>query len=110
MFPPVIAWNREHGWTSFVFPGGRAAGRDGLHFGTMFASIAGQAAYGWPWIWVPLVVVLWAAVRSGPRDAARWFFVCLGIGPIAAFTLVALRGEAGLPHWQAPGYLKLFPI
>lgn len=110
MFTPVLVWNREHGWASFVFQGGRAAGRGGLHFGTMLASIAGQAAYVLPWIWVPLVVVLWAALRSGPRDAARWFFVCLGIGPIAAFTLIALRGNEGLPHWQAPGYLMLFPI
>jgi len=54
--------------------------------------------------------VLWKAIRSGPEDPARWFFVCLGIGPIAAFTLIALRGDAGLRHWQAPGYLMLFPI
>jgi hypothetical protein len=110
MFAPVLVWNRQHGWVSFVFQGGRAAGKGGLHFGTMLASIAGQAGYVLPWIWVPLVTVMWGAARTGPRDAARWFLLCLGIGPIAAFTLIALRGEAGLPHWQAPGYLMLFPI
>ena len=110
IFTPVLAWNRAHGWVSFAFQGSRAAGQGGLHVGSMLANIAGQAAYVLPWIWVPLVVVLWAALRSGPRDAARWFFVCLGIGPIAAFTLIALRGGEGLPHWQAPGYLMLFPI
>jgi hypothetical protein len=110
MFAPVIIWNREHGWTSFVFQGGRAAGRGGLHLDSMLASIGGQAAYVLPWIWIPLVVVLYRAIRGGPRDAARWFLVCLGIGPIAAFTLIALRGDPGLPHWEAPGYLMILPI
>ena len=110
MFVPVVIWNREHGWASFAFQGGRATGRGGLHLGTMLASLAGQAGYVLPWIWVPLMVVLWRAVRTGPRDAARWFLVCLGVGPIAVFTLIALRGDAGLPHWEAPGYLMLFPI
>jgi hypothetical protein len=110
LFTPVLAWNRDHGWVSFAFQGGRAAGGDGVHVGAMLANIAGQAGYVLPWIWVPLVVVLWGALRTGPRDAARWFLVCLGIGPIAAFTLISLRGGGGLPHWQAPGYLMLFPM
>jgi hypothetical protein len=110
MFTPVLLWNRQHGWASFAFQGGRATGRGGLHLDTMLASLAGQAGYVLPWIWVPLVVVLWGALRSGPRDAARWFLACLGIGPIAVFTLIALRGDPGLPHWEAPGYLMLFPI
>ena len=47
--------------------------------------------------------------RGGPRDAARWFLACVGIGPIAAFTLIALLGDPGLPHWEAPGYLFILP-
>jgi hypothetical protein len=110
LFTPVLIWNGEHGWVSFLFQGGRAVGKGGLHLGSMLASIGGQAAYVLPWIWVPLVVVLWGALRTGPRDPARWFFLCLGIGPIAAFTLIAMRGDPGLPHWEAPGYLMLFPV
>jgi hypothetical protein len=109
MITPVIVWNRDHHWASFAFQGGRAAG-SGIHFGTMLQSLAGQAGYVLPWIWVPLVVAAWHALRGGPRDAARWFLFCLGIGPVAGFTLVALRGDAGLPHWEAPGYLMFFPI
>lgn len=109
LFTPVLVWNREHEWVSFAFQFGRAQGASGLHVGAMLTNIAGQAGYVLPWIWVPLVVVLWGALRTGTRDAARWFLVCLGIGPIAGFTLIALRG-GGLPHWQAPGYLMLFPL
>jgi hypothetical protein len=109
-FTPVLVWNSRHGWASFVFQGGRAAGSGGIHVGAMLTNIAGQAAWVLPWIWVPLVAVLWSALRGGPRDSVRWFFACLAILPIAGFTLVALRGDVGLPHWQAPGYLMLFPL
>jgi 4-amino-4-deoxy-L-arabinose transferase-like glycosyltransferase len=108
-FTPVLYWNSEHHWVSFAFQGGRATGQ-GIHLPTVLTNIAGQAAWVLPWIWVPLVGVLWSAIRGGPRDTSRWFFVCLGIGPIAAFTLVALHGDVGLPHWQAPGYLMIFPV
>jgi hypothetical protein len=110
MFTPVLVWNSEHAWASFAFQGARAAGRGGLHIGPMLSTLAGQAGYVLPWIWIPLMVVLWNAVRTGPRDAARWFLACVGAGPVAVFTLIALRGDPGLPHWEAPGYLMLFPL
>ncbi|HXD24078.1 MAG TPA: glycosyltransferase family 39 protein, partial [Gemmatimonadaceae bacterium] len=31
MFTPVVLWNRQHGWASFAFQGGRASGRGGVH-------------------------------------------------------------------------------
>jgi len=107
---PVILWNGAHGWVSFQFQGGRAEGTGGVHPLTALSSLGAQAAWVLPWIWVPLVVVLVRALRGGPRDPARWFFACLALPPIAGFTLVALRGDVGLPHWPAPGYLLLFPL
>jgi 4-amino-4-deoxy-L-arabinose transferase-like glycosyltransferase len=107
---PVIMWNQQHGWVSFRFQGGRAAGTGGIHVDTMLTNIGAQAAWVLPWIWVPLIAALWSALRRGTTDARRWFLVCLAIGPLAGFTLISLRGNVGLPHWQAPGYLMLFPL
>jgi 4-amino-4-deoxy-L-arabinose transferase-like glycosyltransferase len=109
-FLPVIIWNSKHGWASFVFQGARASGGGGgIHPEAMLTNLAGQAGWVLPWIWIPLVVTLYSSLTRGPKDAARWFLFCIGIGPIAAFTLIALRGSVGLPHWQAPGYLFFFP-
>ena len=108
-FLPVVLWNERHGWVSLVFQGGRASG-SGVHVGTMLTNIGGQAAWVLPWIWIPLVVAAWTALRAGPGDSRRWFLLCLGGGPVVVFTLVALRGNVGLPHWQAPGYLLFFPL
>ncbi len=59
---------------------------------------------------MPLLWELGAGARRGPRDERRWLLCCLAVGPIAVFTLAALGGRAGLPHWEAPGYLLLFPL
>jgi hypothetical protein len=63
-----------------------------------------------PWVWIPLALLFIAAVRRGPRDSSRWLLMCLGGGPIIAFTLVALGGKPGLPHWPAPGWFLVVPL
>lgn len=109
MFTPVLVWNAEHGWVSFRFQGARGAPH-GVHLLPLLQSLGGQAAYVLPWIWLPLVWMLVKGVMRGHRDATGWFLCCLALGPIVAFTLPALGGNPGLPHWEAPGYLMLFPL
>src|SRR6185312_16615857 len=50
------------------------------------------------------------ALDDARTRAARWWLACLAIGPIAAFTLIALGGHRGLPHWEAPGWLMVVPL
>lgn len=133
VFSPVLFWNSQHDWISFRFQGGRGS-QQGLHLLPFLQNIGGQLGYLLPWIGIPLAWVLgsvvignvrgaWVRVsRARVRDAsvrsiedtrthaARWWLACLAIGPIAAFTLVALGGHRGLPHWQAPGWLMVIPL
>lgn len=109
-FTPVLVWNAQHGWVSFVFQGSRSASGGGVHVGALLTNVAGQAAWILPWIFIPLAAAAWRALRTGPRDAKRWFLLCLASGPILVFTLVSLGGNVGLPHWQAPGWLFVFPL
>jgi 4-amino-4-deoxy-L-arabinose transferase-like glycosyltransferase len=107
IFLPVLIWNGQHGWVSFLFQGSRAGGS--LHpFGPMMA-IAGQAAFLLPWIWAPLLWCGLVALWRGPSDRERWLLVCLGAPPILVFTVAALWGNP-LFHWSAPGYLMLLPL
>ena len=110
IFLPVVVWNAGHDWASFRFQGGRALPAEDASGTPLLDSVAGQAVWILPWIWLPLWAVLAEAWWRGPRDARRWMLVCLGAGPILVFTLVAALGSRGLPHWEAPGYFLLLPL
>ncbi len=115
IFAPVVIWNAEYGWVSFLFQGSRGM-FSGFFPGRALANIAGQALWVLPWIWLPLVWAFADAFFRGPSaqtgsvQQRRWLLCCLAVGPIVLFTLAAAWGAQGLFHWQAPGYLFLFPL
>ncbi|MCR4283336.1 MAG: glycosyltransferase family 39 protein, partial [Bauldia sp.] len=109
VFSPVLIWNAEHGWESFLFQGGRAVPEGGLSLRLLGENVLLQIALLLPWIFVPLALALGAAMIAGPREPRRWFFVCLAAGPILVFTLVNLW-RPGFPHWPMPGWLFVFPL
>jgi hypothetical protein len=111
VFGPVLAWNAEHGWVSFVFQGGRAVGTLAFRPDTLLGALLGQAAYLFPWIWWPLVVILIGRGRRllGDLGASDRFLLCQAIVPLAVFTMVACTRSV-LPHWTLVGFLSLFPL
>ena len=116
VFLPVVIWNQEHNWVSFLFQSARGIAK-GVFPLKMLGNIAGQAAWVLPWIWGPLVWVLLQGILGGPGHSKRqplqdkkWFLCCLAGGPIIMFTIATLWGAQGLFHWQAPGYLLALPL
>jgi 4-amino-4-deoxy-L-arabinose transferase-like glycosyltransferase len=110
MFSPDVVWNAQHGWVSFAFQASRGTPVHANPLGALARNIGGQVGYVLPWVWVPLILALAAALRAGPRDPSRWLLACLASWPIGLFTLVSLGGNPGLPHWPALGYLMCFPL
>jgi Dolichyl-phosphate-mannose-protein mannosyltransferase len=107
IFLPVLVWNAQHEWVSFVFQSTRANGV--LHLLGPVATLAGEAAFLLPWIWAPLLVCGFLAIKRGPSDGRSWLLVCLAAPPIVVFTGASLWGNV-LYHWPAPGYLMLLPL
>ncbi len=106
---PVLIWNYENEWISFLFQSGRGEFK-GLRPTQVLTNLLGQIGYVLPWIWCLLAWLLVKTLAAGPRHERAWFLFCLAVPPIAIFTLIPLWGGRGLPHWQAPGYLFLFPL
>jgi hypothetical protein len=107
---PVLIWNAQHNWVSFAYQLGNTVPRGGLRLGNFITNIAGQFIWMFPWIFVPLVVAAWQALRAGRARERSWYCVCLALPTVAIFTIVPLWGDRGLPHWQMPGWLMLYPV
>ncbi|MCS6823984.1 MAG: glycosyltransferase family 39 protein [Cytophagaceae bacterium] len=106
---PIVIWNAQHNWVSFLFQGSRATGGGTfqLHIDWFLRSIAGQAAWLLPWIWLPLVWQLFVLSRSShPKEK---FLFWISVLPVVFFTVVTLWNDLQFHfHWQAPGYMMLF--
>jgi len=107
---PVFIWNAQHDWLSFAYQFGRGRAQDGLHPEYVLANIIGQAIWMLPWIFVPMLVASWRAARAGRSAARSYYCLCLGLPAIAIFTIIPFWGSLGLPHWQMPGWLLLYPV
>lgn len=110
LFTPVLIWNAQNGWVSFGFQGSRITDNAGLNPLWLGRMIVGQIAYIGPWVWLPMIWVFWQALRRGPADPRSWLLACSAIFPVLLFTAASLWAPLGWHfHWQAPGYLMLFP-
>ena len=110
VFSPVLIWNAQHQWVSFMFQGGRS-GPPHLRLVAPLALIGLQSLILAPWIFFPLAALFLRALWRGSSEERGFFLACLGAFPIVLFTLVALwSSHRVLPHWAAPGYLMIFPL
>jgi hypothetical protein len=111
VFSPVLYWNAQHAWASFLFQGGRAVGSLLPRPDYLATTILAQAGYLFPWIWVSLIAILWKRLwnwRGLARDHER-LALCLAAVPLGVFTVVACFRPV-LPHWGLIGLVSLFPM
>jgi len=110
LFSPVLIWNAQHDWASFVFQSGRA-GEPHLNLKAPFILLGMHALFLLPWIFIPCAYLFLRALRRGPARERDFLLACLAAGPIILFTLPALwSSNRMLPHWAAPGYLLILPL
>jgi hypothetical protein len=109
LFAPVIAWNVQHGAAGLLFQSDRVTAGFHPSLSRLAANLMGQAAYLSPWLFIPLIVVWFRALRQGPRAPQSWYLALLASGPILFFTAASAVAH-GLPHWPMPGWLFVFPL
>lgn len=105
MMIPVLIWNLQHGFASFVFQGQRGV-PEAFNINWLLQEVGGQLLYLLPWLAVPLAVAVAQAFRGD--DAAR-YFGWLAAPAIVIFTLLGFVTRV-LPHWPMIGWLFAFPL
>ena len=109
---PVLWWNYNNGWVSFIFQGSRAGVNEDhfhLHIDWFLRSILGQSLILLPWIWFPTIRELIRSYRLRTQLLAYSFSFWMAVLPIVFFTIVTLWANLQYHfHWQAPGYMMLF--
>jgi hypothetical protein len=104
---PVFIWNAQNGYASFLFQAARSDG-GGFKPWLIPASLAAQAGWLLPWVFVPMARALWVLPR--PVSLQALFCLSLGLPAILVFTVLPAFGALGLPHWSMPGWFFLFPL
>jgi hypothetical protein len=114
LIAPVLVWNADNGWVSFLFQGGRGAASGRWRPAQAMAMAIGEIALLSPWIFVPLLNAVVVSIRriraAAPEASARLFLLCLALPAIVVFSLTPLWGARGLPHWPMPGWLFVYPL
>jgi hypothetical protein len=112
-FTPVLLWNAEHHWASFLFQGGRAVGSWTFRPDFLAVTLLAQVAYLFPWIWLPLVVLLFRGIvqwlKREAEPAPQRLFLCIAAVPLSLFTAVACFRPV-LPHWGLIGLASVLPL
>jgi 4-amino-4-deoxy-L-arabinose transferase-like glycosyltransferase len=110
IFSPVIIWNVDHHWISFSFQSGRT-GVPEIHLLKPFVTLAGNALFLFPWIWLGSVAATLIALKSRVTHPQRWLMLCLGLPLVVLFLCIsALSSTHVFYHWSMPGYLLLIPL
>lgn len=109
LMTPVLIWNAQHDFISFVFHSQRVGGSNaGLQWKSFARELFGSMLYNNPVVFVLLIWTLFTMLR-GRRVftlATDRMFLLLTI-PLISFFLISSLFKETLPHWSAPAYTLL---
>lgn len=109
MLLPILWWNYQHDWMSFLYQLNHGAGQSTWEAFKAVQMQAGQIASYGPLVYVlGIVTTVWALKDRGRLERFKTYL--LFAWPILIlFSLLAAKGRS-LPHWTAMGVLFLLPV
>jgi dolichol-phosphate mannosyltransferase len=120
LFSPVIVWNMQHEWVSFLFQSARRVAADPVfstprligHLTLMLtpAGVIGAALFLWRGNRIVKSAEVGNAAAVGPRlDRTYLLLVLLVVLPFVVFLVISITREVKL-NWTSPIWLALMPF
>jgi hypothetical protein len=112
MFLPVLIWNAQNHFVSFLFHSGRVEPVSAAFTPDYFLTeILGEALYTNPINLVLIVMAVYAFFSSKLKNEKKEISLLIwsSIPLIITFLLVSISRRT-LPHWNGAGYLTLLPV
>ena len=109
VFAPVILWNIEHGWTSFVFQVSNRLSEETSHpLQRLVEFLFVQLGVTSPMLLVGLLLSSAIPVSLSMKDRRmKWRFCFLFSAPLLVFFLLYSSRSLVKANWTLPGYLSL---
>jgi dolichol-phosphate mannosyltransferase len=109
VFSPVIIWNVQHEWASFLFQSTRTAGQEPQVLKTVATFWLFQLGVLGPLL-VVFAIATWQGVQRGwLKREDRWnFAVSFSVPLFLIFVLASFKTEVHI-NWTAPCFLSLLP-
>ena len=113
---PVLYWNWQHEWVSFLFQGNRGIPARRYDIANVIQTALIHSAYLFPTIGLPLWWVSLSALRSPFQSKIpfkirdrQWLVVWVSVPAFLVFTLIGGYQQI-LPTWTMPGFFAATPL
>lgn len=103
---PVVIWNAEHGWVSFIYQGSRGLSGNGFAFAPAFRTIAAELAFLGPAI--AGIFIYLKRFRTEASDTQK-FLIWAALPMLLLLKIFSFTSQT-LPHWTMPSFWLLAPL
>ena len=108
---PIVIWNAQNGFVSFLFHSDRVSFWGPLHPAGFFTEAGGEFLYNNPVNFILAILAIGAAFRKKlPVNIKQQRFILITALPFIGLFLLSSLTRPTLPHWSGPAYILLIPL
>jgi len=107
IFTPVLFWNWQHDWISFIWQFDRGTSGSDFAKNTLAFTVGHILLFSPIWFVMSFFVLWWLRDKFKHVKSPETIISIISIFPIIFFTIMSLKGSISDPHWANLAYLGI---